>query len=211
MKINYLLPLLAFVIIVLLGLNVLQCSSGEKEQKHRTVENDMWQDVYDRTVQEAKSARRRADSLQAIFVLRRASDSVALAGLKMRNKAMSGNVQKLREPVQTLIDSIKALGRFVEAYDSLLAGKNNELQETETRLNGQITDLTFQLEARADEILSEKEVSKALETRLATVLQERDSETKRADKATKGKKLRNILIVGLFGYIVVDGLIDTIK
>jgi hypothetical protein len=109
----------------------------------------------------AKSAGHKADSLQASFVRRRTVDSVALSGLRIKNKGMSENVHILREPVQPLIDSIQALARFVRAYDSLLAGKDEEIKQMDLRHSAQIIDLTEALKERGTEVMAEAQKTEA--------------------------------------------------
>jgi hypothetical protein len=138
----------------------------------------------------ATLAKVRADSLQHQFVQRHRADSMALLTIKINNRSKEQRVKILREPVQPLIDSIQALGDFVKANDSLLAGKDEEIQQMELRHRGQIVDLRAQLRERADELMATEAQRDAW----------RESAVMAEGKATqerKGKKLWRGVAVGL--------------
>jgi len=139
----------------------------------------------------AKRAGGRADSLQVNFGKLHLSDSLSLAALSVRNKAMSETVHKLRIPVQVTIDTMEALGDFVRAYDSLLAGKDQEIGELKLRHSAQVVEL--------NEIIAERVNQMMAQTALAeTWRQTADNAEQDQQKETKRKKVwRAVGLVGI--------------
>lgn len=181
MKLNLRDPLYVSIILAICFFWWGSCEKSKRQNLEREQGEILHREQVQRLEVLAKTAGARADSLQSSFVRRRAVDSVALSGLKMRNKGMSENVHILREPVQPLIDSIQALARFVRAYDSLLVGKDQEIRELELRHEAQIIDLTGALKERGDEAVKEREISESW--RLAAVESEKDVKKERRKKA----------------------------
>lgn len=137
---------IAWTIVVLLllisvGGNVYQWQNARTEQLRRSLDNGRSQVEILKHEAAAKTAGARADSIRASFISRRTSDSLALRALSVRNSAMSETMKKLRIPVQPLIDSLPDLRAFVLANDSLLAAKDEHIQQLELRHSAQVVDL----------------------------------------------------------------------
>src|SRR6186713_2226874 len=113
---------LAILLGLSIGLNFIQWSSAkQKDLNHQADRNSIIVASEAKEAQYKAAAKRTHDER----VLEKAKDSIALAGLKMRNQAGTVKTITLREPVQPLIDSIQALGAFVSAQDELLAVKDS--------------------------------------------------------------------------------------
>jgi hypothetical protein len=152
---NFISPTLALIAIALGFFLWGQCSRNQVLKLQAEAQESQHQQEIAKLDAVTKTAGHRADSLEASFKRRHLSDSVALSGLRIKNKGMSENVHILREPVQPLIDSIQALARFVRAYDSLLAGKDEEIRELELRHSAQIIDLQSALKERGNQLMAE--------------------------------------------------------
>jgi len=126
---------------------VLELKARAEESQHRG--------QLDELDQQAKTAGHRADSLVIAYTERRTKDWIDLRALSVRNRAMSENVQKLKKPVQVLIDTLQPLRELIIAYDSLLAGKDTIISHLTLSHEADIVDLEAIIKAREDQILVE--------------------------------------------------------
>ena len=199
-KLNFVTPTLVLIILALLFYLFNLRSQSKIDRLEAMADKAQLQAEIAKHIDRAKTAGARADSLAANFVRRHAKDSIDLRALSVRNRAMSETVQRLRKPVQTIIDTLAPLREFVIAYDSLLASKDHEIMEIKLRHEGQIIDLTTQLKERGNQILAE--AAKAEVWRVAYV----ESEKK---NRKLGRKVTFWKIVG--GIAVAWGVYESVK
>jgi uncharacterized protein HemX len=192
-------PIYVLVILALMAFIGFQSYTAGREKERRISENREFQATIEKHRQTAQRARARADSLYAVFVKRRVVDSVALRVLSVRNKAMSETVQKLRQPVQPLIDSLPQLRAFVLANDSLLAMKDEQIQQMELRHEAQIIDLEGVIKDRGREIMAQAQETEAYKTELA----ESQKETRKERRGKNFWKVTAGIVTGVVLYLSV--------
>lgn len=169
-----------FLLAVMAVLLFLLWQTNRELERYRVADNRRAQEAIAEYKFIAERAEHRGDSLSRAFVETHTRDSLALRAVKIDNKAKSKRVVDLRPTVQPLIDSIADLKTFVNAYDSLLAGKNQEIRELESRHIGQILDLQAILKEKTSQIMAQIAINESLgqaHTNLETDLKKQKRKT----------------------------------
>lgn len=124
-----------FLLAVTLILLFFLFQSNRELAKLRLLDNRRMQEEIAKHTATAKSYR---DSARLERAKRIHGDSLAKSlenGLRMRVAAYEKTLIKQRIPIQPLIDSIQALGDFVETYDSLSTAKDSLIFSLNTRID----------------------------------------------------------------------------
>lgn len=134
-----------------------------KSEKDKVLVNREWQDKIDKHAATAKTYR---DSAHLERVKRIHGDSLAKSrenSLKMRVAAHEKNLIKQRIPIQPLIDSIQALGDFVETYDSLSTAKDSLIFSLNTRIDTLQTSFNREIRHIERAYANQQQISKLWE------------------------------------------------
>lgn len=126
-----------FLIIILVfllasvGLNVWQWKSAHEQEENMLANNEKLQTQITHHKAARDTALSREKRSEVLRISEREKNSIEITRLKTRNKGTSEKIVILRVPVQSLIDSVEALGTFVAAQDSSILEKDNIIAKTE--------------------------------------------------------------------------------
>lgn len=193
MKINLLTPALALAALVFLFLFLWTCEGNRNSKMSRQTELNVIQRLQADTSRLKGELRLLQATRQEITeraAQNRVRDSVALEGLKTRNRDMSRQLADARKDIQPIIDTSAIVRRYVDLADSTIARRDSTINFMGMTLKAQQFDHKEEVRAMAKENVKLIELNSTYEK----FIKRQESDLKKAEK--KARRNRTLAVIG---------------
>jgi len=154
LKLNFLSPVLALIIVAMGFFIAYQCQSAKVQNLERLEGNRLTQERIAKLQEQAQSAAHRADELAIERGKLRDSVRVAVMSQKSEIQAFKKEIARLRPTVAAKIDSFPDLRAFVAYQDSTIEAQDSTITTLELGHSAEVISYEQELKERGKEVMA---------------------------------------------------------